>query len=305
MPSRNIPAKGINMTQAHNIAALLNEEGCLLQDKTIHLLKSPTGSQTHGWRFHEADVPVTVTKNYETRVDIVLKRVASCGPENPCCVAMKCKPAALHYESWVFYSNIKPANGLLSNHYYFETAEMTRAFPTEYKHKLTPISVVEECPIYERFIEARIVSQSDRSKRAMPETINNALHEVTMDQTGLAHKLRGLNTQMFSLIPVVVTTAKLIITHIDLDKISRSDVKVQPTDLNPETKGWIAINYKIGDMAAKFFQGKKFPNPNERATSIAQDLASRHVRTVFIVQAEHIQSFLELLGKKIWRGVQR
>jgi len=92
---------------------------------------------------------------------------------------------------------------------------------------------------------------------------------------------------MFRLIPVVVTTAELMSAHFDADKISLDGGKIEPKDLKLEPRKWLAINYHISDVVSQF----SGVNTN-LSTSIAQHLGSRQVRTVFVVQADHLQPFL-------------
>lgn len=285
-----------NKTQ-EDVAAALNEQGGILRGQIIGLLQSGTGRQNHEWLCEGPDVPVSLPNHYDIRVDIVLKRrpfshLLDSMSENQLHVVMKCKPAERHYDSWVFYSQVKASNSALSNRYHIESAEALSSFHSRYEHKLNSSYAAQECPVFDRFVEARIESPLKRYKRPSPESINGALRQVTLGQTGIANKLRWIQTQMFSLIPVVVTTAKLISTPVDLDNVSQNDANLPPQDLKLESRKWLALNYHISDIAAQFF-AKNHVKP----TSIAGDLSSRLVRTIFVVQADHILPFLDWLNK--------
>lgn len=284
------------------VAAALNEQGDILRYKMIRLFQSGEGRQNHGWCFEESDVPVSLPKHCEIRVDIVLKRrpfshLLDSMSENQWHMVMKCKQPALGYDRWVFSSNNGSASRLLSNHYHIECAEAFGKHPNHYKHTLKTSNALEECPVFEKFVETRIETPSNSHKLSPPPAaIKNALRQVTLGQTGIANKLRRGQTQMFSLIPVVVTTAKLMSAQFG----DISGFKVQPKDLKLEPRKWLALNYHLTDETAHFFTKNHI-----KPTSIAGDVSSRLVRTIFVVQADHILPFLEWLGEGYWRVGQR
>ena len=296
MLSRDIPAEGITMTLANeNIAAALSEQGYPLKQHIVSLLNSGTARQKLEWQIEASDMSFSLPNHFRSHVDFVLKRrshLPPSMPDNQCHVVMKCKRATPDYDHWVFYSDINPANGLLSNRYHIEFAQASSSDPHQFKHALNPIAVVRECPVFERFVETRIETRFNKHKAASSTVaIEDALHQVTLGQTGLANTIHKTNIQMFRLIPVVVTTAELMSGHFDGEKVSLDDIENQPPDLKPEPRKWLAINYHISEVAAHFF------TDNNKLNSVAKHLASRRLRTVFVVQAKHIQPFLEWLHK--------
>jgi hypothetical protein len=287
-------------------SAALNEQGYLFQHKIIRVLQSPTeaGSPKHEWYVEASEVPVSLPNGDETRVDIVLKHRYS-QADNPWHVVMECKRAARDYKRWIFISNIKYAKGPWPNQYYTEYARLAGGWDSQGEppmaHTVELTTADNECPAFDFGVEARIEPPTNRDKRASAtDAIEDALHQVTLGQTGLANTLRRAHLLMIRLIPIVVTTAELMNAHFEDDKVSLEAGKIDPKDLRLEPRKWLAVNYRISDVISQF----SGVNAN-LTTSIAQHLASRQVRTVFVVQAEHIQPFLEWLEKHFIGAARR
>ena len=288
------------------VSAALNEQGYLFQHKIIRVLQSSSneGSPKHEWYVESSEVPVSLPNGDETRVDIILKHRYS-QPDNPWHVVMECKRSARDYKRWIFFSNIKYAKGPSANHYYTEYARLARGWNHEgeppMSHTVDLTTGDNECPAFDFYVEARIEPPTNRDKRvSATDAIEDALRQVTLGQTGLANTLRRAHALMIRLIPVVVTTAELMTAHFEDERVSLDSGKIAPTDLKLEPRKWLAVNYRISDVVAQF----SGVNTN-LTTSIAQHLSSRQVRTVFVVQAEHIQPFLEWLEKYFPCGAQR
>ncbi len=287
------------------VSAALNEQGYLFQHKIIRVLQSPTsaGSPKHEWYVEASEVPVSLPNGDETRVDIVLKHRYS-QPDNPWHIVMECKRAARDYKRWVFFSKIKYAKGPWPNQYYTEYARLSGGWNHQGEppmtHTVDLTTADSDCPVFDFGVEARIEPPGRDKRASATDAIEDALRQVTLGQTGLANTLRRAHSLMIRLIPVVVTTAELMAADFDDEKISLAGGKIEPNDLKLEPRKWLAINYRISNVIAQF----SGVNTN-LTTSIAQHLGSRQVRTVFVVQAEHIQPFLEWLEKYFPCGAQR
>lgn len=288
------------------VSTALNEQGYLFQHKVIRVLQSApvTGIKKHEWYVEAAEVPVSLPNGDETRVDIVLKHRYH-QPDNPWHVVMECKRAARDYKRWVFFSNIQYAKGPSFNHYYTEYARLSGGWDHQgdppMAHTVDLVGAAQGCPVFDFGVETRIEPPTNRDKRASAtEAIEDALRQVTLGQTGLANTLRRAHALTIRLIPVVVTTAELLSAQFDDEKICLDSGKIDPKDLKLEPRKWLAINHHISNVVSQF----SGVNTN-LTTSIAQHVGSRQVRTVFVVQAEHIQPFLEWLEKQFPCGPQR
>ena len=286
------------MTPQEVVCAALNEQGYLFQHKIVQVLQPPAGQENpkHGWYVEASEVPVSLPNGDETRIDIVLRHRQN-QPDNPWHVVVECKRAAREYKRWVFFSDVKYARGPSPTSYYTEHARLARGWnyqgEPDMAHFIELTGATGECPIFDFGVEARIEPPSNQNKRtSATDAIEDAFRQVTLGQTGLANTLRRAHMLMIRLIPVVVTTAELMSAHFDAAKISLDGGKIEPKDLKLEPRKWLAMNYHISDVVSQF----SGLNTNLTA-SIAQHLGSRQVRTVFVVQAEHLQPFLEWLEK--------
>jgi hypothetical protein len=218
-------------------------------------------------------------------------------PENPWHVAVECKRAAREYKRWVFFSDVKYAKGPSPSSYYTEDVRLKNGWnhqdEPDLAHTVVLLGADPSCPVFDFGVEARVEPPGNPNKRASAtDAIEDAFRQVTLGQTGLANTLRRAHMTMIRLIPVVVTTAELMSAHFDADHISLDGGKIEPKDLKLEPRKWLAVNYHISDVVSQF----SGVNSN-LTTSMAQHLGSRQVRTVFVVQSEHLQPFLEWLEK--------
>jgi hypothetical protein len=287
------------------VSAALSEQGYLFQHKLVRVLQSTpsSGSPKHEWYVEASEVPVSLPNGDETRVDIVLRHRQS-NPENPWHLVVECKRAARDYKRWVFFSDIQYGRGPSPSAYYTEHARLRNGWncqgePDLMQYLLTN-TATRDCPVFDFGIEARTEPPGREKKASATTAIEDSLHQVTMGQTGLANTLRRAHMTYFHLIPMVVTTAELMSAQFDASKISLNDGKIAPQDLKLEPRKWLAVNYRISDVVSQL-SGLDY----SRNKSIAQHLGSRQVRTVFVVQAEHIQPFLEWLEKQFPCGPNR
>jgi hypothetical protein len=285
------------------VCAALNEQGYLFHHKIVQVLQPPTGRENskHEWAVEASEVPVSLPNGNETRVDIVLRHRRQ--KDSPWRVVVECKRAAREYKRWVFFADNKYDEGPSPNCYYTEYARLRDSWDGQGEpvmtHYAEVIGAAAECPVFDFGVEARIEPPNRDKRASATDAIEDAFRQVTLGQTGLAYKLRRACALTIRLIPVVVTTAELMSAHFDADKISLDGGKIEPNDLKLEPRKWLAVNYRISDVVSQYsgFTGS-------RTTSIAQQLGSQ-VRTVFVVQALHVQPFLEWLEKYFPCGPQK
>ena len=293
------------MTPQEVVCAALNEQGYLFHHKIVQVLQPPAGRESfkHDWYVEASEVPVSLPNGDETRVDIVLRHRPK-QPDNPWRVVMECKRAARDYKRWVFFANTKNTNGPSSGNYYTEHARLANSWDGQgepvMSHFAEPVPASGECPVFDFGVEARMEPPNRDKRASATDAIEDAFRQVTLGQAGLAFKLRRACALTIRLIPLVVTTAELMSAHFDADKISMDRGVIDPKDLTLEPRKWLAVNYRISDVVSQFsgFTGN-------RTATIAEQLVSRQVRTVFVTQAEHLQPFLEWLEKYFTCAPQR
>jgi len=279
------------LTPQQIVAQALNEQGYLFHHKVIHVLRPSSGAK-HDWFVEASEVPVSLPNGDETRVDIVLRHRPK-DPENPWRVVMECKRATRDYKRWVFFADAKNTSGPSPGCYYTEHAHLRSSWDGQgepvMSHFAQPVAASPECPVFDFGVETKL---NRDKKSSATEAIEDSFRQVSLGQAGLAFKLRRACALNIRLIPVVVTTAELMSAHFDADKISLDRGMIDSKDLTLEPRKWLAVNYRISDVVSQFSGFSA-----NQTTSIAAQLISHQVRTVFVTQAEHLQSFLEWLEK--------
>lgn len=278
------------------IAAALNEQGYLLHHKVLGVLHTGRHDKTcgHNWVIDASEVPVSLPNDKETRIDIVLRH----GGEEavPWRIVLECKRAARDYKRWVFFSDDATSSNPLPNHYYYEKAHLVGSWNHQGEpnmwHGVEQKAGAKTCPVFAYGIEVRLDRPGSGKKCSATDAIEDAFQQVTLGQTGLALKLRSACTLNFQLIPVVLTTAELMSVEFEVDRVSLERGTIEQQDLKVHPRDWLAVNYRVSDVVGR--HSRFTANPSR---SISSALASRQVRTVFVVQAARIQPFLAWLEK--------
>jgi hypothetical protein len=278
------------------IAAALNEQGYLFHHKVLSVLRMPKQRKrdAHHWEIDAAEVPVSLPNGSETRIDIVLRHGAE--QALPWRVVLECKRASRDYKRWVFFAQDDDAPGPSPNQYYYEKANLAGSWNGQGEpnmwHGVEGKVASAECPVFAYGIEARMERPGSNKKYSATEAIEDAFQQVTLGQVGLALKLRSACVLSFQLIPVVLTTAELMSAHFNVSRVSLDRGMIEQKDIKFEARQWLAVNYRVSDVVCQL---SRFTT--SRTPSIAGHLNARQVRTVFVVQAAHIQPFLAWLEK--------
>ncbi len=294
---------GTQPTPEQVAAAALNEQGYLFHHKVLTVLHSSRQNKrcSHEWEIDASEVPVSLPNGKETRIDIVLRH----GPEQgvPWRAVLECKRAAREYKRWVFFADDECSRGPSPRQYYTERAKLAGSWNGQgepnMSHGVEASRASAGCQVFAYGIEARVERPGSNKKFSATDAIEDAFRQVTLGQAGLALQLRNACALSFRLVPVVLTTAELMSARFDIDRVTLDHGTIEPKDLKLEARKWLAVNYHVSDVVCQF---SRFTS--NRTTSIAGHLASWQVRTVFVVQAAHIEPFLAWLEKS-FPGVER
>ena len=284
------------------VALALNEQGYLLQHKLANVVQSkgPDGRYSHNWHIEAEEVPVSIPGGRETRVDLLLRH----GPvrpgqerQNPWRVVLEAKRSSRDFKRWVFFGQTNRHPGPSKNQYYFERADLAGMWnQSEQKdppmtHRLDSRTSASECEVFDFGVEVKIERPEKGKPASATVAIEDALYQVTLGQAGIAAHLRRAKELEFRLIPVVVTTAELYTAQFHNDRVSLDRGTIESADLTLQPKDWLAVNYRVSDVICQ---------TSQFSTNVSADIAARlvsfQVRTVFIVQTTHIQTFLAWLG---------
>jgi len=282
---------------AETVALALNEQGYLFQHKIAQLLQSPSndGQSAHNWYVEAEEVPVSMPNGDETRIDLVLRHGPQLG--GPWRVVLECKRSARDYKRWVFFGQVDRRRGPSRNNYYVELADLRGSWNHQGEppmtHRVEAGVASQDCPVFDFGVEVRIGRPGSGKRASATDAIEDAFQQVTLGQAGLALRLRNARELTFRLLPVVVTTAELTSAEFSVDRVSLDRGMLEPNDLSLKPRRWLAVNYRVNDVICQL-SGVT----TNRTTDLAADLAARQVRTVFVVQAAHVQHFLAWLGNQ-------
>lgn len=277
------------------VAQALNEQGYLLHHRILAEIHTASRKDQWDdtWAVEAFEVPVSLPNHDETRIDIVLKHKK---PGTPWWLTVECKRAAPNYKRWVFFAQNQIGRGPSPNNYYIENAKLTgmwdHGVEPAMMHALENRGAVPSCPVYDFAVEA-ILNRAENPKRvSATDTIEDALHQVTLGQAGLALKLRTAHESTINLVPIVVTTADILSAEFDSGSVSLSHGLIDAKDIKLQSRKWLAVNHRVSDIICQF---SRFSAPTKQ--SVGDYVRSWQVRTVFIVQAEHVLEFLAWLDK--------
>jgi hypothetical protein len=287
------------------VALALNEQGYLFQHKLANVFesKNQNGTYPHNWYIEAEEVPVSVLDARETRIDLILRY----GPQgkSPWRIVIESKRSSRDFKRWVFFGQTDRHPGPGRNKYYFERADLSQGWNQSEQpnppmtHRLDSRAADSECEVYDFGVEAKIERPTAGKPASATSAIEDALYQVTLGQAGLAAHLRRTRELYFRLIPVVVTTAELFDAQFQNEQVSLDRGMIEAAHLKLNPRNWLAVNYRVSDVICR---------ASQFSTNLANDIAAHlvlwQVRTVFVVQATQVQSFLVWLGKEFPERLQ-
>jgi hypothetical protein len=278
------------------VASALNEQGYLLHHKVVSVLNAPPTEREscHDWKIEASEVPVSLPNGDETRIDLVLRHEGS--SHRPWRVVMECKRSAKDYKHWVFFGTAPWQNGPSPRNYYVEKANLIGSWKGQgdppMNHSVEARLASLECPVFDYGVEVRVNRATQNQRSSATNAIEDAFQQVTLGQAGLALRLRSAHELNFRLLPVVVTTGNLVSAQFGDDRVTLDEGKISAADLLLTQRQWLAVNYRMNDVACRH-SGVT----TNRTADLAAELVARQVRTVFVVQASYLQRFLAWLEK--------
>jgi hypothetical protein len=303
------------------VALALNEQGYLLHHKVASALRASNQDRRvlHNWRVESCELPVSLPDGNETRVDILLRHRGS--PGIPWRVVLECKRAARDYKRWVFFGECTDKSLLSRAHYRvaradLATREMSRDPYGNYQvartdlagawdnkgepelwHSLESRAATDDCRIFDFGVEARLDRPGSGKRASATDAIEDAFQQVTLGQAGLVLRLVKMRVLNFRLVPVVLTTAELLSAQFDLSRIALDRGVINEKEIRLKPLKWLAVNYPVSDLVCQY-SGIATIRPDSAET----DLMALRTWTVFVVQAEYIQTFLAWLEKTFLRN---
>ena len=275
-----------------HIAAALNAQGFLLQHRIFTELEQGFEAEGpgHQWVFEAAEYPVTARNSKQTRIDLVLSNRRVRGVH----LCIECKRAHPKYKAWVFFGQQPMLRNVTDPPFYLETIRYEARPPEHHddaSHRIERLRTGK--PVFDYYLEAALHSQG--SKVSTTSTIEAAFSQVMFGHSGLFRKLMSFQEHnILQVIPVVVTTAQLFKAEFDDAKVKLHDGTLDSTDVSVESLPFVAVNYHASDDLAR---EPRFA-PLERR-NIQEDLTQWQIRTISVVQAVGINTFLPWLEEQL------
>ncbi len=273
------------------VVLALNEQGFLFQQRILEEIQAPLhGALAHRWQVRAVEYPVSVGNDRDTRVDVVLTD----GTFGQACwhLVLECKRSHPDYKRWVFFDPT-PREAIRGDCYFVETADLGGTWAPHERpeppmtHRIDARPAGDQCGIYNFYVETRLERPNSGKKASATDAIEDAFQQVTLGQAGLGRRLREMHNLKFRTVPVVVTTADILAADFSPTDVSLGRGDLRAEHLKLSQKPWVAVNYRINDTLVR--HGSITSNIGR---DVAEDVFCRHLRTIFIVQAQKISSFL-------------
>jgi len=287
-------------------ASALNEQGYLFQLRVAHEIRrwADTSASDEKWKLSAVEIPVSTTTKLDTRVDLVLEPHDGQPPRR---VIIETKRANADFKLWFFFGD--DVRGIPAEHQriFFESLAPQRtgahANPKPAHHYVSIVVAREISAIFDFGVEAKIdergTASGQRRKVSSTEAIETALRQVLRGVNGYAWRFSySTPGGGLLLIPVIVTTATLASVSFDQANVSIDQGKVDPTSLNVQQRDWVAVNYPQDDSLSSSMYNER--NESRAAPS---EYVYRDLRTVFVVQAGSLGTFLDWLApaSRAWK----
>ncbi|MFH1067757.1 MAG: hypothetical protein V1746_07630 [bacterium] len=275
-------------------ASALNQHGFLLQQRVRAQIKLGSQSQSVNfpWVFEANEYPVESTDGSQTRIDFIL-----CHKEQPgikiCC---EVKRYYAKLRRWLFWGEDSSFRGQSPHQFYFEAFNLQQMSMRQYGHQIIEVNA-RDWPVFSYYQEARCDNKNgDSTAPKGSDAIEQALMQVIRGQNGLAREQVNYWTMQssFSLfVPIVITTAQLWKVEFGVDKVCLQKGTLPPDALDLHEEKFVAVNYH---GSQSFGVCRCSPHMSRGDFNPTSALQFDILRTIFIVQAQHINEFLQKLS---------
>ncbi len=274
----------------------LDEHGFLFQEKCAEDLNA--SSSRIKWKVEAQEYPVA-TDVKETRIDIILTDTTNHTKGHTVYAVIECKRVKTNRGFWLF-GNPSDVNYtvplLLGLGGTSPTARDVHYLQPQLEFNLTGTYLISNWWIS--------INQKGSSEKydASPTQIENALFQACIGVSGLAQELSeqfyasAVKTQPAVFIPVVLTTAPLYVATYDVSNINLltgsidpNNIQFGPTGTITEEMPWLVVQYGASrNIAPDGWYDKVY-------ATTPSELDQYHKRSVFVVNAKHIQEFFRKL----------
>lgn len=261
----------------------LNKEGYSFQQAVVKAFGELFGEGKSPWRLPTNEFPVECN-GLATRIDVVLKHRS-----NSIWLVCECKRANPKFSDWCFVNSPFTERGQMANQIYCECL----TWPDQ---DASPIAQAN--PLYSAsdnvfHLGLELKGEGKGDAQGKPRGgIEDAVTQVMKGLNGLVSFLatsdRASSLKVMNLIPVVVTTASLWSSDVDL---SNADLKTGEIDLKDsglQPRKWLWYQYPQSPGLKHSLQQLQSESYDDL---LAEALYAKYVRPVAIVNAAGLEAF--------------
>jgi hypothetical protein len=266
------------------VAKALNSHGYSFQQAVLDLCEKDRPKRVVGWWFEVAEFPVE-TKGYGTRIDFVLRY-----GNRDCFITAECKRAL--GARWCFakakYSR-RHATGLD-----VVAERITFEFDDPDSVESMGWSIGTSHDVYQIGVVATRSNKGggrDDIEDAASQCMKGLNGMINFFQRNVENSRLFRNGEHVTILPVVFTTADLLVTDADL---AAADLKTGGIgdEVPVERRDWLCFEYNLSPGLKHEF------SPRDRAYREIYEIAfCEFVRTIFIVRPEGISNFFDTLER--------
>lgn len=264
----------------------LNRHGYSFQQAVLDQASKTFDAQKSPWKLVVSEIPVSCGKDRQTQIDILLRHRV----ETPFYLIGECKRVNPAWGHWCFAkaphvrANYQPETYFF-DHLVYKNDRGPRAYVGSQTAAQTPFNIGLE-------VKSQHKGDAQSPGKSSSGAIEDAATQVLTGLNGYINLLaddwvRFKPITVATFLPVIFTTANLWKTDLDLTKASIESGNIEWGAASFEPADWIPYQYERGAALAH-----SVPVDSGKALRQA-DLGEEYLRTIFVVRASAIASFLE------------
>jgi len=279
--------------QEEQVVAALNEGGFLFSQvvrDTIRFDSTGNARPQKAWNFLTEEYSVTAPDGEQTRIDLLLRNVKNLGLY----LCVECKRMNPLYKQWLLFDRRRGHDGIAKCDMYVESLHVFQLGSPQGQppfHSIQSLRLGAPVQLFNYYIEVAVDRQNNVGHT---KAIEDAFQQITRGQSGFMTKQLDFDGPFHvTAIPAVVTTATLYQAQFNESDISLATGTIEPSRLKIEPMGFCAVNYHANDQLAVRSKYSQPIKSNEHEITFGQ------IRTIFVVQADAVLTFLNWLDANI------
>jgi hypothetical protein len=269
---------------AKSFASMLNRHGYAFQYSSIRIANKLFTERNSKWIFQTSEFPVELSaRSKGTRIDFVLR-----SRDHPLYLLFECKRANPALKNWCFARAPYVRRNRTDENFFVETITSNSEGISS---KGMILRSIDKDEAYHIALEVKASESGDSDGKG-----HGAIEEAA---TQVCHGLNGLvelfhtqsllkSGQSVILIPVILTTANIWVSPVDLGNADIKSGELQQSQVEVKQKDWVYYQYHQSPGLKHSFN-----IPASKPSEIYSILDREYVRTIPVVTAGAIADFLK------------